>query len=179
MNRKYFTTFQSVKARRVLLIAACAAILLTGWFIGGPAVWARAEAKEVTAWIMMKPGDCVNLRMTPSKKGREVGLLEPGDSFTTDGKVKNGFVHCLDRGDCDCWVYAGYVVFEEPVEIMEQYIVCSRGRVACRRWMDGELVARHPWAVNGSELTVYYMADGWACTSRGYMKAEYLEVDPQ
>ena len=172
------TTKNNRNARRILFAVACALILLIGWF-HGPVVWAKSEEKEVTAWIMMKPGDCVNLRMTPSRKGREVGLLEPGDSFTTDGKVKDGFVHVLDRGDCDCWVYAGYVVFEEPEEIMEQYIVCSNSRVACRRWMDGELVARHPWAVNGSELTVFFMADGWACTSRGYMKAEYLEVDPQ
>ena len=174
----YFTTSEKRKSRRVLLIAACAVILLIGW-MHGPVVWAKSEEKEVTAYIMMKPGDCVNLRMTPSRKGREVGLLEPCDSFTTDGRVTNGFLHVLDRGDCDCWVYAGYVTFEEPVAVMEHYIVCSNGRVACRRWMDGELVARHPWAVNGSELTVFYMADGWACTSRGYLKAEFLEVDPQ
>ena len=179
MVRNYSTTYRAHKARKAAFVVVCLLMLAVGWFVGGPAVWARAAEKETTCWIMMKPDDWVILRMYASKKAREVGRLEAGDSFTTDGKTKNGFLHVLDRGECDCWVYAGYVVFEEPTEIMEQYIVCSNSRVACRRWMDGELVARHPWAINGSEMTVYYIADDCACTSRGYIKAEYLEVNPQ
>lgn len=178
MKSTNYSTISNRKAQAAFVLL-CAVILAAGWFIGGPAAWARAEEKEAVCWVMMKPGDWVNLRMTPSKKSTEVGRLFSGDRFTTDGKVKDGFVHVLDAGDCDCWVYAGYVVFEEPVEVMENYIVCSNGRVACRRWMDGELVARHPWAVNGSEITVFYTSDGWACTNRGYMRLEYLEVDPQ
>lgn len=37
--------------------------------------------------------------------------------------------------------------------------------------MDGS-----PWLTNGQFVDVFLMADGWAVTSRGYIRAEYLDV---
>jgi hypothetical protein len=62
---------------------------------------------------------------------------------------------------------------------MEQYVCVSNARVACRRWMNGPKVDRSPWLSNGSNVIVFSIADGWACTSRGYVMAKYLEVDPK
>lgn len=157
----------------VLLISVC---VFLAHYAG---IRARAEEQEVTCWIMCKPGGFVNLRMWASRKAAEVGRLDCGDSFKTDGKTRNGFVHCLDRGDCDCWVWAGNVVFEEPQLIGEKYTVIAKNRVACRRWIDGPQIEQKPWILNGTDVDVFVMADGWAVTSRGYIKSEWLEADPE
>ena len=44
--------------------------------------------------------------------------------------------------------------------------------------MDDDSEVDH-WLVNGSTVEVFYTAEGWACTSRGYIKSEWLEVDPE
>ena len=46
------------------------------------------------------------------------------------------------------------------------------------RWVDGPQVARSPWLRNGSSVQVFYIAGDWAVTSRGYIRTEWLEVDP-
>ena len=57
--------------------------------------------------------------------------------------------------------------------------VTAKNRVACRRWVDGpqaEINGKPSWLVNGSEVKIFYMSEEWACTSRGYIKSEWLEV---
>jgi len=74
-------------------------------------------------------------------------------------------------------VYCGYVVTEKPEKIGERYVCVAKKQVACRRWMAGpQLEGRAAWMKNGEFCEVFLMADGWAVTSRGYIKSEWLEV---
>lgn len=141
-----------------------------------------AAEQTLTCWVMCQPGDHVNLRMEPKKDSKCVGWLECGDSFETDAGNKNGWIRVLNRGECECWIYCGYVVTEEPEAIGENYVCVARNRVACRRWVNGPQIednGRRRWVVNGSNVSVFYMAEGWAVTSRGYIQSEWLEVDPE
>lgn len=158
--------------------------LLIALAITAAVIWAAigsmAEEQLAKCWIMCKPGSQVNVRLTPDKKGREVGYLEAGDWFETDGTSSEGYIRVYGIGEYgEGWVYSGYVCTEEPVAVFEQYTCVAHKRVAIRKWMDGPQVERSPWLANGSDVDVFYMADGWACTSRGYIKAEWLEVDPR
>ena len=139
---------------------------------------ARAEETTIRCWVMCQPGDRVNLRMGPSKNSRSVGWLECGDGFQTDGESRNGWIRVLDAGDCECWIYCGYVVTEEPEAVFENYVVVAKNKLACRRWVDGPQVTGREWLKNGTSVQVFYTAEGWAVTNLGYMKTEWLEVDP-
>lgn len=133
---------------------------------------ARAEAVTTPAWILCK--DYVLIRMWPSRKATEVGQLDPCDEVEIDGRTKDGFAHIV--APVDGWVWAGNIVFSQPVEVNEKYTVVARTRVACRRWCDGPQVAERPWLISGSEVRVYYMSDEWAVTARGYVRTEWLEL---
>ena len=141
----------------------------------------RAEDVTTTCWALCKPGDHVNLRIDPKKDSASVGWLECGDSFQTDGESINGWLRVLDAGECECWIYSGYVIEEQPEKIGENYVCVARDRVACRRWVDGPQIRINghlSWLKNGSTVSVFYIAGDWAVTSRGYIRAEWLEVDP-
>lgn len=130
-------------------------------------------------WILCKPGSQVNVRRKPSKKAEAVGFLEVGDWFWTDGSSRDGWIRCCGVGEYgEGWIYGGYVAEEEPVEICQRYVCVANNRVACRRWIDGPKTSA-PWLKNGSTVEVFYVADGWAMTSRGYIRSEWLEADPE
>ena len=161
---------QSIFSGILIILAA-----VIGLMIGR----AGASDEPATCWIMCKPGSLVNVRRTPDGRGQEVGFLEAGDSFRTDGVSKNGYIRALDIGENgDAWIYCGYVVTEKPEKIGERYVCVAKNRVACRRWVDGPQIQGRGWLVNGSNVDVFFIADGWACTSRGYIQAEWLEADP-
>ena len=68
------------------------------------------------------------------------------------------------------------------MEVGENYVCVAKSRVACRRWVNGPQIednGRPRWLVNGSNVSVFYIAEGWAVTSRGYIQSEWLEVDPE
>jgi len=137
-------------------------------------------AAAETRWIACKPDDYVNVREKASKRSAAVGYLESGDEIETDGKVRDGFVHITCFGESgDGWVFAGFISDEEPEEVMERYVCVAHKRVACRRWIDGDRIAgKYGWLNNGSNATVYYRAGEWLITSRGYIRAEWMEPDP-
>lgn len=171
-----YTTKREQKARIVLLILIAAVVFVGAYCMAT----GRAEGKTITCWILCKQDDFVNIRTEPDKGSRACGFLEVGDDFQTDGKSRNGFIRVLDRGEsAEAWIYAGYVVTEKPEEINQNYVVVAKNRVAARRWVDGPQVVGRPWLKNGSEVMVYYIAEGWALTNRGYIRAEWLEEDPK
>ena len=137
---------------------------------------ARAEETTISCWVLCQPGDHVNLRMEPNKGSRCVGFLECGDDFRTDGTSRNGWIRVLDAGDCECWIYCGYVVTEKPEAIGETWTVVARKRVACRRWVNGPQIEGRKWLTNGREVQVFYVAEGWAVTNLGYIEAKWLEM---
>jgi len=161
---------------KALLCLAAVIMLIAGYMIG---TGARAADETVSCWILCKPGSQVNARRTPDRRGQIVGYLEAGDEFRTDGTAKGGYIRVIGLGEYgEAWVYAGYVVTEKPETVGERYVCVAKSRVACRRWVDGPQVDGRPWLVNGSTVDVFLTADGWAVTSRGYIKEEWLERDP-
>jgi hypothetical protein len=161
----------SIGLRVILILVVLAATVAL-------AIAGRAE-ETVTRWALCKPGDRVNLRLEPSKSSRSVGWLECGDSFQTDGTKKKGWIRVLDAGECECWIYSGYVAEDEPEAVFENYVCVAKKWVACRRWVNGPQVnGKLRWLHNGSSVNVFYIAGKWAVTSRGYIRSEWLEVDP-
>lgn len=164
------------KKQLCLLIALCIFALMI------IALWAESGSadNDVTCWILCKPGNYVNVRETPSKRGQQTGFLDCGDSFESDGTCENGYVLAFDTGDAgDGWIYCGFVVTDEPVKVFENYVCVAPKRVACRRWCDGPRIkGKIGWLNNGDEVQVFYKTEEWCVTSRGYIKSEWLEPDP-
>ena len=173
-HRNKYTIFskEKIAAFCVLLII----VIAIGFLIG---TVCRSEEQLIKCWILCKPGSQVNVRRTPDKRGMEVGFLEVGDWFLTDGTSSNGYIRCYEIGEYgEGWIYCGYVSTEEPVPVFETYVCAAKNRVACRKWMNGPQTSL-PWLMNGSDVQVFWMTSEWACTSRGYIRSEWLEADPQ
>ena len=176
-HRQYSTD----RKKRTVAMAAALIIALAAGLLIGTVRCKAAEEQLATAWILCKPGEGnrVNVRMQPDKRSRDIGYLEAGDSFLTDGQTKDGYVRCYGIGECAGWVYSGYVVIEKPEPVFENYVCVAPVRAACRRWIGGPQVERSPWIYNMENVSVFYVAEGWACTSRGFVQAEWLEVNPE
>ena len=169
----------SVTKRKIIpFVLACVVLFTSVFMLWQNHLAASAEDSFVTCWVMCKPGSRVNVRRTPG--GAEIGYLECGDWFETDAVETDGWIRCYGIGEYgEGWVYCGYVTTEEPEAVFEQYVCCAVKRVAIRRWMNGPRIERTPWLTNGSNVDVFYIADGWACTSRGDIQSEWLEVSPR
>lgn len=170
--RNYFTTLSPTSKALLCVLAAL--------IIAATCVVSSCRATdEITCWILCRPGSKVNVRRTPERDGIVDGYLEVGDAFRTDGRTANGFIHAIGVGESwDAWVWCGYVVTERPEEVYENYVCVSNSRVVCRQYVDGPQVKNHGYLVNGSTVSVFYTAEGWACTNRGYIRTEWLERDP-
>jgi len=175
-HHKNYSIFD--KEKIVAFIALLAVILVAGIAIGVSV--GRSEDAPVNVWVMCKPGSQVNVRLDATKNSSTVGYLDAGDSFLTDGESRNGYIRALGIGEYgEGWVYVGYVVTEEPKEVFQNYVCVAKKRAACRRWIGGPQVdGRAAWLNNMDNVSVFYVADGWACTSRGYIQAEWLEANP-
>ena len=177
-----YKPYQGPRKQRMGAVSIALRCILAALIVAAVIIFAcRAEEVTTTCWALCQPGDHVNLRIDPKKDSASVGWLECGDSFQTDGESINGWLRVLDAGECECWIYSGYVIEEQPEKIGENYVCVARDRVACRRWVDGPQIRINghlSWLKNGSTVSVFYIAGDWAVTSRGYIRAEWLEVDP-
>lgn len=152
--------------------------LLCGIIIAGIALMIFCPAEAECRWVMCK--SYVNVRMNPSKGSAEIGRLDAGDEFETDGTVRDGFIRVCGVGEGEGWVFAGYTVDEQPVKTDERYVCVANSRVACRRWAEGpQIKGKAGWLYNGTDVKVYYRTSEWALTSRGYIASEWLERDPE
>ena len=134
----------------------------------------------ITCWALCKPGSHVDVHISPNKDSQVVGRLDPCDSFHTDGESKNGFIWCDVGESCGGWIYCGYVSTEEPEVAFERYVCVAKKQVACRRWISGpQIKGRAGWLKNMSTVEVFYRTDSWCVTSRGYIRSEWLERDPE
>ena len=104
------------KKRANRVTAALLAALIAVVIFAAVAI-ARADNEDLRCWVLCKT--YVHLRMRPDKDSAEVGRLDCGESFQTDGETRTGWIHVIDAGDCDCWVYSGYVVTQQPEAVYE------------------------------------------------------------
>ena len=160
----------------IVITVLFALILLLIGILVDPAF---AEDEDYEVWALLKPGDYVNVRISPNKKSEKIGYLDAGDGCMTDGKTKNGFLHVYGVGETDGWVYKWYMVTEKPEVVNEYYVVTAIKRVICRKGVGGPRIkGRLGWMKNGTRVKVFCIAGEWALTNRGYVKSEWLEVDP-
>lgn len=136
---------------------------------------AEAEEMEMTykCWAVCQPGSEIMIRQKPNRRAEVVGAVTVGELMRTDWKEKDGWLHLVDVSNetGEGWIHEGYVVFEEPKEINREMTICSRGRVACRKWIGGE---RKRWVNNGDSVTVYLMTSEVAVTNWGFIMADYI-----
>ncbi len=134
-----------------------------------------AEEDLVQAWVLCQPDSWINIRGSASKDGSYEGMLISGDEIWTDGRSRNGYIHCenmtIEAGAG--WVYEGYVVYSEPVAIDGYCRIISKGRVACRRTIDG---TRRKWLKDGDMIFVYSASDEWALTDVGFVQCSYIDL---
>ena len=139
-------------------------------------VFYAAGAEDYTQFILCDPKveNYVCIRRSPRKGSEETGRLECGDSFITDGRYKNGFIHILGMTEYgEGWVYAGYVVDDRPVIGRCNATVAATGRVMTRRYIGGR---KSGWVSVSADLKVYAYSTEWAVTSKGYIPTKYLEI---
>lgn len=157
-----------------------AGVLAIGMFLGaalGCFVYLRnAEAEgdmHYYCWIMCRPDSAVMIREKPGKGARVIDEVKLGRKLETDWKEHGKWLHVINLASesGEGWVYGGYVAVSEPVIINAEREIVGGGRVRIREWMDGKFKA---WAAEGSRVTVYAAADGWACTDRGYIQNRYI-----
>ena len=139
-----------------------------------------ASAIADTVYALCKPGDIVNVRRFPKTKCEDVGRLDCGDPVETEWETRtdnHGGKWVRVYGfEGDAWVSARYLS-NSPVTIVtcECYAyVCANGRTALRRAPNGK---RTRWLNNGDMLKVLAFNDEWILTTRGYVKAECVEVE--
>ena len=153
-------------------------VLLCGIIVAGIAMMIISPADAETRWAMCK--SYLNVRTGPSKNSPEIGRLDAGDEFETDGTVRDGFIRVCGVGEGEGWVFSGYTVDEQPIRTDERYVCVANSRAACRRWAGGPRIkGKAGWLYNGTDVKVYYRTEKWALTSRGYIASEWLERDPE
>ena len=160
---------RSRKSRTMVRIIAAMWIILIAVMIVLGAAKAEKELEEV--WIFCQPDSFVYVRMFPKKDAPDIGRLELGESTWTDCETRNGYLHIYGHFECDGWVHVGFVS-RLPVTVTKTGAeVLSKGRVACRRYING---TRRKWLKNGFKLTVYAYSEEWSITSEGFIKTKFL-----
>ena len=156
-------------------------MILIGMFIGVciscVVVINTAYADELTydCWAMCQPGSEVMIREKPDRNGAVVGAVTCGTRMETDWQEKGEWIHLVGVSNetGEGWIHKGYVVFDEPYHIEAEGVITGKGRVACRKAIEGK---RKGWVNAGSSVTVYWISQEWAVTDRGFISCDYLEV---
>lgn len=157
--------------KKAVAIAVLIATLANGFILAS-----QTFAKADGYFILCNPGSYLNARSKPNKHSSLIGYLYCGDYVETDGQEKGEYIHCtnLTFETDEGWIYAGYLVDEEP-EIREfTATVVASGRVACRNNVGGKRIR---WLKPGTVVTVYAYSEEWCVTNRGYIRTEYLEIN--
>ena len=167
-----YNTNRTNRAREILTILL-AAVVVAGilWVITG-----EGRADTATAWVICQPGDYINVRERASTKSGAIGRLDPGDEIHITGNTGNGFAEIADmplETGSGAWVYAGYIVLDEPELYMDEMEVIGTARVAARRNCCGDIRC---WLEPGTVVQVFWKSEEWCVTNRGFIRTEYLEV---
>lgn len=162
------------RALKVAIRILLAVLIFMIGMMAGMLLIGNASAEGGDAWIICQPGDYVNARSGPSRKSGTLGRLDSGDKIHLTGESKKGFVRVerLGMEESEGWVFAGYIIDEQPCEYYGAKVtVKANGRVACRKYIDGP---RRCWIHDGDSVKVYFAGGGWAVTSKGYIQTAYL-----
>ena len=123
-------------------------------------------------YVLCRPGSRVNVHSRPSKDSPVTAWVECGQILKTDLKEKRGYVFVTGLASeiPDGWIYAGYIVDEEPV--IENYRAeVWEGPVIARRCVNGK---RKCVLQDGKTVTVYARTHMWAVTNKGFIMCDWL-----
>ena len=136
-----------------------------------------AKAEDAEYFIICEPDGIVNVREKPNVKSSIVACMFFADRIHVD-KEKNGFVHVtgINAEVTHGWIYKGLVVEDEPTAVNQTAQVYNAGRVACRKYADGKIKR---WLKDGEEVTVLCTSKEWCVTNYGYIKTDYLTINPK
>ena len=133
-------------------------------------------------YVLCSPEDMLNVRVNPSIRSEAIGGLYCGDSVETDGKIRkdkwgNKWIHIINI-PCEvdeAWISTTYIQ-DTPVVVNEAIaVVTARGRrTAIRRSPNGKVIK---WAKRGDELVVVAYSQEWVLTTKGYIKADCVEIN--
>ena len=138
------------------------------------AIFSLTSSNADTIWVMCQPDSYVNIRSKPSGRSRTEGYALCGYDLETDCKTRNGFLHVYGSFEAgEGWISEGYIVWDEPIKVDQKYSVCSKGRLAVRKNINGK---RSRWCYTDDVLMVYWLSDEWAVTNKGFVKSEFLEA---
>ena len=168
MHKKY-TIFSREKIVAALLIAVV--IFLIGAVVGS---YCFGEEPLATCYAFCKPGSTVIVRLDPSEGSGLAGRMDFGDEFKTDGESIDGWIRCIGIGEGG-WVYSAYASTSKPEKVGAWYFNASVKQVAIRRWPTGPMVEKKPWLQPGETIQVLASDGEWAITTRGYVKADFIE----
>lgn len=157
--------------RKVLIIMATVFALVIAIILGE--IWLNsAAAEEDEYFILCRPGSRVNVRKNPRKTAPVTAWVECGQPITVD-KEKNGFVHVIGLAseEPEGWIFAGYVVDEEPM-IMKYEAEIWEGDVIARKSVNGKRARK---LKEGQIVTVYAKTHIWAATSKGFIRCDWLK----
>lgn len=163
------------KWKTLALYLVLLVILALSLMMIGDSVAQAAQHVTYSSWVMCQPDSRVCIRSGPDVRCDVVGYGYPMDELTCDRVTKSGWVHVIEP-PCDAadgYIYVGYLTIEKPVETVGMMRVDANGRVAVRSHMCGERIM---WVHPGVEVEVYQLAEGWAVTSVGFIRAKYLEA---
>ena len=131
-------------------------------------------------FVICKPDDYVNVRMSPYSNSAVVGRFECGDSFETDGKTKTDkkgrkWLHIINASleSSEAWICNSYVQSTQVTVERAKATVVAKGRTAVRKAPNGKV---RKWVKNGSILKVLAYSDEWALTTNGYISLSCIEV---
>ncbi len=156
MERKVFMTIVAV-----VVVIVCAILV------------AIESAHGEDYFILCRPGSKVNIRDRATKDSTVIAWIECGQRVHADGKEKNGFVHVtnLPAEETEGWIYAGYLVDEEP-RIRTHRAEVWEGDVIARSCVNGKALRK---LKEGKTVTVYAMTNRWAVTNKGFIMCDWLK----
>lgn len=157
--------------RKVLIILFAILAILLIVFLAD--IWGdKAFADTGEYYILCRPQSRVNVRNKPAKTASVTAWVECGQKVTVE-KYKNGFafVTGLASEIPDGWIYAGYLVDEEPV-VREYKAEVWEGNVIARKCVNGK---RLRVLKEGKIVTVFAKTHTWAVTNKGFVMCDWLK----
>jgi len=136
-------------------------------------LWGGACADGYDLWALCE--NYVNIRLKASPHSDVIGYLTCGDGIETDGKVKCGWIHCINLS-CEVsegWVFGEYLTDDQPIFLDTDCNVVGSGRVALRKSINGK---RKAWLKPDSIVHVLWMSQEWTLTTKGYIRTEFVEA---
>ena len=162
-----------------LLVGSIEFLIILGLIIGIMLTLEEVGLAEGTesVWVLCDPDSYVCIREAPRKSSFAVGGATCGSRLETDGKTKAGYLHLVNvpAEDCEGWISAQFIVYDEPYPMDRTATVVSNGKLAVRKGIGGKV---KKWLKPMEDsVRIRWWSEEWCLTTVGYVQTEFLELD--